>query len=86
MDTLQASFEEVADWCERHLERQRGPEIGMTFGTMLRAYARLATLVSPRRGEKKAARARELNARAEKLLLQLATHFVVSYGWVHQSK
>jgi hypothetical protein len=84
MDTLKASFDEVADWCERYLEGQRGPEIGMTFGAMLRAYARLATLVSPRRGEARAARERELNSKAEELLLQLSPHFVVSYGWVQQ--
>ena len=38
METLKASFEDVADWCEKHLEDQHGREIGMTFGAMLRAY------------------------------------------------
>ena len=32
MDNLKESFEEVADWCEKHLEEHRGQEIGMTFG------------------------------------------------------
>ena len=36
MDHLEVAFEDVADWCENHLESQRGPEIGMTFGAMLR--------------------------------------------------
>ena len=46
MDNLKASFEDVADWCEKHLEDKQGREIGMTFGAMLRAYGRMATLPS----------------------------------------
>ena len=37
MDNLKTSFEEVADWCEKHLEDKQGREIGMTFGAMLRS-------------------------------------------------
>jgi hypothetical protein len=51
MNNLKDSFEDVADWCEEHLEGQRGREIGMTFGAMLRAYGRLANLPSRLHGE-----------------------------------
>jgi hypothetical protein len=78
MDNLKASFEDVADWCEKHLEAQRGREIGMTFGTMLRAYGRLATLPSRLHGEQRATKERQLNAKAEKLLLELSTRFCMS--------
>ncbi len=44
MGNLRQEFEDVADWCERHLEGRRGREVGMLFGTVLRAYGRLATL------------------------------------------
>jgi hypothetical protein len=82
METLKLSFEEVADWCERHLEAQRGREIGMTFGAMIRAYGRLATLSSRLHGEERAARIRRLNDKAEELLLDLSKRFLVAYGWV----
>ncbi len=82
MDNLKASFEDVANWCERRLEDKRGREIGMTFGAMLRAYGRLATLPSRLHGEQQAAKEREANANAEKLLLELSTRFLVAYGWV----
>jgi len=81
MDNLKASFEDVADWCEKHLEDKRGREIGMTFGAMLRAYGRLATLPASLLGEPREARERQLNTKAEEFLLQLSTRFIVAYGW-----
>lgn len=50
METLKSSFEDVADWCERHLETQRGREIGMTFGrdTGLRSPGRSSLSASRR--------------------------------------
>lgn len=82
MTNLKSSFEDVADWCERHLEDHRGREVGMTFGAMLRAYGRLATLPASLHGEQQTVKKRELNAKAEELLLQLSTRFIVAYGWV----
>ncbi len=81
MDNLKDAFEDVADWCERHLEGERGREIGMKFGAMLRAYGRLATLPARLEDEERTTPERELNARAEKLLLELSTRLLVSYGW-----
>lgn len=77
MNNFKASFEDVADWCEKHLEAQRGREIGMTFGAMLRAYGRLATLPSRLHGEQRAAKERQLNAKAEELLARLAARMAV---------
>lgn len=82
MDNLKNSFEDVADWCEKHLEDKEGREIGMTFGAMLRAYGRLATLSSRLHGEQRTAKERELNAKAEELLFELSTRFFVA----HESK
>ena len=82
METLKSSFEDVANWCETHLEAQRGREIGMTFGAVIRAYGRLAALPSRLQGEKRAARMQGLNAKAEELLLDLSKRFLVAYGWV----
>jgi len=79
MDNLKSSFEDVADWCEKHLEDQRGREIGMTFGAMLRAYGRLATLPTKLSGEQRAAKERQLNAKAEELLFELTTRFFVAH-------
>lgn len=79
MDNLKASFEDVADWCERHLEDQRGREIGMTFGAMLRAYGRLAALPARPSGEQRTDEERQLNAKAEELLFVLSTRFFVAY-------
>ena len=72
METLMASFETVADWCERHLEAERGREVGMTFGAMIRAYGRLATFPSRVHSEERVARIRQLTAQAEQLLLELS--------------
>ena len=82
LDHLKASFENVADWCEKHLEDKQGREIGMTFGSMLRAYGRLATLPSRLHGEQRTSKERELNAKAEELLFELSTRFFVA----HESK
>jgi hypothetical protein len=82
MEPLKSSFEDVADWCETHLEAQRGREIVMTFGAMIRAFGRLAALPSRLHGEERAARIRGLNAKAEELLLDLSKRFHVAYGWV----
>ena len=79
MDNLKDSFEDVADWCEKHLEDKRGREIGMTFGAMLRAYGRLATLPSRLDGEQRTAKERQLNAKAEELLFELSTRFFVAH-------
>jgi hypothetical protein len=78
MDNLKASFEDVADWCEKHLEEKRGREIGMTFGGVLRAYGRLATLSSRLHGEEQFAK--ELNAEAEELLMRLSMRFFIAYS------
>jgi len=74
-----ASFEDVADWCEKHLEERRGREIGMTFGAMLRAYGRLATLPSRLHGDQRGFQERALNKKAEELLMELSTRFFVAY-------
>lgn len=78
MSDLKRSFEDVADWCEKHLEEKRGPEIGMTFGSMLRAYGRLATLSYRQIGEQRKNQERQLNSDAEKLLLQVSTRFLAA--------
>ena len=39
---MKQSFEQVADFCERHLEATRGREINMTFGAAIQASGRLA--------------------------------------------
>jgi hypothetical protein len=79
MESLKNSFEDVADWCERHLEAKWGREIGMTFGAMIRAYARVATIPSSLHGNQRAAREEHLNAKAEKLLGELSTRFYMAY-------
>jgi hypothetical protein len=79
MNSLGESFEVVAEWCEKQLEEQRGREIGMTFGAVLRTYGRLATLPSRLHGEQRASREGQLNAKAEKLLMEFSTRFYVAY-------
>lgn len=79
MDSIKDSFENVADWCEKHLEEKHGREIGMTFGAMLRAYGRLATIPSRLQGDPRAAKEREFNTKAEQLLFELSTRFFVAY-------
>ena len=80
MNNLQDSFEDVADWCERHLEIQRGREIGMTFGAMLQAYGRLATMPHDPDDPANVRRRRKANEKAEKLLLILSTRFIMALG------
>lgn len=79
MDNLKASFEDVADWCEKHLEVKWGREIGMTFGAMLRAYGRLATLPARLSSDERAAKEHQLNAKSEELLFDISTRFFVAY-------
>jgi hypothetical protein len=79
MSNLKESFEDVADWCEKHLEKQRSRKIGLTFGAILRAYGKLATLPSELQGKQRAAKEWQLNAKAEKLLCELSTRFLVAY-------
>lgn len=79
MDNLKASFEDVADWCETHLEEKRGREIGMTFGATLRAYGRLATLPARLTGDERAAKEHQLNAKVEELLFDFSTRFFVAH-------
>jgi hypothetical protein len=80
MDSLQESFEDAADWCEHHLEAQRGREIGMTFGAMLRAYGRLATMQDDPDDPANVRQRREANEKAEELLLFLSARFIVAHG------
>jgi hypothetical protein len=84
MNTLRESFEDVADWCERHLEAQRGREIGMTFGAMLRAYARLATMPDDPEDQENVVLRRQANGKAEELLLALATRFIMASGYLEE--
>ncbi|MFO0814072.1 MAG: hypothetical protein U0796_12675 [Gemmatales bacterium] len=77
-----SAFEDVADWCERYLEGVRGREIGMTFGAMLRAYGKLAVDSGIIDTEQQAFTDKELNARAEELLLALSARFIVAHGWL----
>lgn len=79
MNSLKQSFEEVAEWCERHLEAQKNREVGMTFGAMLRAYGRLAAMPGNPEGPKH----REANQRAEKLLLDLAGWLTMKFTFGH---
>ena len=39
---MNGPFEDVVDFCERHLETTRGREIGMTFGAAISALGRVA--------------------------------------------
>ncbi len=70
MTALKDSFEDVADWCERHLEEYHGREIGMTFGAMLRAYGQLATMHSD------TGKQVMVQATAEQLLVAMSTYLL----------
>jgi hypothetical protein len=72
MDNPQRAFDDVADWCERHLEGRQGLEVGMTFGSLLRTYGRLASLPSRPDGEPPTPEERDLNAQADALLTPLS--------------
>lgn len=82
MNLLREAFEDVADWCERHLEAHRGREIGMTFGAMLRAFGRLAAIPDDADDPEDFARRRQMHAKAEELLLALSTRFIVASGYL----
>lgn len=79
MSNLKESFEDVADWCESHLEEKRGREIGMTFGAMVRAYGQLATIPSRFHGEERAAKEQELNLKAEQLLRVVSSQILLAH-------
>jgi len=82
MHPTQQSFQEVADFCERHLETARGREIGMTFGAAINALGRLADHPS----DDDDPEWRQLNDRADELLLEFPKRFIVDYGWVGDGK
>lgn len=82
MHPTQQSFEQVADFCERHLETTRGREIGMTFGATIQALGRLAA----DRGDDDDPEWRQLKERADELLLEFSKRFIVAYGWVGDDK
>jgi hypothetical protein len=82
MNSLQQSFEDVADWCERHLEAQKGRELGMTFGTMLRAYGRLATMRDGPDRHCDVDRRRLQETKAEALLLILSSRIVAAHSYL----
>lgn len=84
MDSLDVSFEDVADWCERHLEAQRGREIGMTFGAKLRAFGRLARLPDAPEDPENVLARRKAIEKAEELLLALSTRFIMASGYLEQ--
>ena len=78
MIPTQQSFEEVAEFCERHLESTRGLEVGMTFGTAIQVLGRLAA----HPGIEDDAEWVRLKERADELLLEFSKRFIVDYGWV----
>jgi hypothetical protein len=80
MNNLEASFEGVSDWCERHLEAAHGPEIAMTFAAMLRVYGRLSSLPSELTDEQRMSKKTQLSTKADELLMDLCTRFLVAYG------
>lgn len=75
---MKDSFDAVADFSERHLESTRGREIGMTFGTAIRAMGRLAG----HPGDEGDPEWRQLNSRSEELLLEFSKRFIVACGAV----
>jgi hypothetical protein len=78
----QQFFEQVADFCERHLEATRGREIGMTFGAAIQALGRL----SAHPGDENDPEWCRLKERGEELLLEFSKRFIVDYGWVGDDK
>lgn len=78
MNHTHDSLEQVADFCERHLESTRGPEIGMTFGSAIQTLGRLADHT----GNQDDPEWRLLNDRADELLLEFSKRFIVAFGWV----
>jgi hypothetical protein len=53
----------------------------MTFGAMLRAYGRLATMPDDPDDPAIVRRRRKANEKAEELLLVLSTRFIVAFGF-----
>src|SRR5579859_6422881 len=72
MSSLNEAFEAVADWCEKHPEGQKGREIGMHLGSLLRVYSQLANLPDALPGDVREVQLRVLNGKVEKLLSELA--------------
>jgi hypothetical protein len=54
----------------------------MTLRAVLRTYERLATLPARLEREQRADEERELNVKAEELLMEFLTRFLVAYGSV----
>jgi hypothetical protein len=79
---MKQSFKQVADFCERHLEATRGREIGMTLGAAINALGRIAA----HPGDEDDTERRQLNERADELLLEFSKRFIVDYGWVGDDK
>lgn len=78
---MKVPFEQVADFCEQHLDATRGPEIGMTFGAVIHALGRLAAHPGEDDPEW-----RRLNDRTEELLMEFSKRFIIAYGWVGDDK
>jgi hypothetical protein len=72
MSSLNEAFLQVADWCEKHFERQKRSEVGMVLSSLLRVYGQLATASEDLQGDLRETRIREWSARAERLQFDLA--------------
>jgi hypothetical protein len=79
---MKQSFEQVADFCERHLEATRGREIGMTLGAAISALG----LIAAHPGDEDDAEWRQLNEQADELLLEFSKRFIIDYGYVRDDK
>lgn len=75
---MNESFEQVAEFSERHLEATHGREIGMTLGAAISALGRIAAHSGGEDGDNW----RQLNERADDLFLEFSKRFIVDYGWV----
>lgn len=53
----------------------------MSFGAMLRAYGRLASMPDDKDDAALVRRRRKANEKAEELLLMLSTRFIVAFGY-----
>ena len=81
METLQRSFEDVAAWCERHLEARHGWHFGLAIGALIRPYGRLATNPSVLTDAEQAATVQQLTAEADELLRDFTRKFQAAYPW-----
>jgi hypothetical protein len=79
LEPQKVSFENVADFCERHIEALKGREIGMTFGAIIRALGRLAAIPARLSEQERAARAAELNREVERLLAALSARALPTF-------